>query len=346
MKQGSDIDAERLGGEEAKERPLRPRTFEEFVGQPRIKRVLRTMVHSALRRGEPCDHVLFAGPPGLGKTTLAYILARELGVSLHTTSGPVLEKPGDLAGLLSGLGEGDVLFIDEVHRLHAVVEENLYPAMEDFEFDIVIGQGPHARSMKLQLPRFTMVGATTRAGLLTSPLHDRFGYVARLGFYEPGDLAKIVTRTALLLDLPIDTSGAMEIARRSRGTPRVANRLLRRVHDVAVVQGAPGVDAELADEALRMLEIDEVGFDDMDRRYLRTLIEKFDGGPVGIGTLSAALGEDKDSLEFVYEPYMMQEGYIQRTPRGRVATPRAYQHLGLAVLVDQQQRSLFGGGEG
>ena len=311
------------------ESSIRPSGMEEFVGQDQVKGILQMMLTAARMRGEHCDHILFAGPPGLGKTTLAYIMAREMGVNLHTTSGPVLERKGDLAGLLSGLGERDVLFIDEIHRLSPIIEENLYPAMEDFEFDIVIGEGPHARSIKLQLPPFTLVGATTRAGLLTSPLQDRFGYVARMRYYNPEDLARIVSRSARILDIIVDPTGSHEIARRSRGTPRIANRLLRRVRDFAQVKGADYVDKSVADEALELLEIDQVGFDYMDRLYLSTLIEKFDGGPAGISTLSAAIGEDKDTLEEVYEPYLLQEGYIQRTPRGRVATRRAYQHLGL-----------------
>ena len=316
---------------------IRPSLLEDFIGQKQVKGILSMMLSAAQMRGENCDHILFAGPPGLGKTTLAYIMAREMGVNLHTTSGPVLERKGDLAGLLSGLGERDVLFIDEIHRLNPVIEENLYPAMEDFEFDIVIGEGPHARSLKLQLPPFTLVGATTRAGLLTSPLQDRFGYVARMRYYDVEDLATIVTRSSKILDVSLDASGAREIASRSRGTPRIANRLLRRVRDFALVKGGNVVDRKLANDALQMLEIDEAGFDYMDRLYLQTLITKFDGGPAGISTLSAAIGEDKDTLEEVYEPYLLQEGYIQRTPRGRIATRRAYEHLGLITA---------GGGDG
>jgi Holliday junction DNA helicase RuvB len=335
------------------EKTLRPRSFDDFVGQAKVKDVLGMMVQAAKMRHEHCDHILFAGPPGLGKTTLAYIMARELGVNLHVTSGPVLEKKGDLAGLLSGLGEHDILFIDEIHRLNPVIEENLYPAMEDFEFDIVIGEGAHARSVKLQLPKFTLIGATTRAGLLTSPLHDRFGYVARMRFYDTVDLTSIVRRSALILGVNVDEQGAAEIARRSRGTPRIANRLMRRVRDYAQVRRAECVDQGLADRALTLLEIDSAGFDYMDRLYLETLITKFDGGPVGINTIAAAIGEDKDTLEEVYEPYLLQEGYIQRTPRGRVAMRRAYQHMGLEVAgrvvgelggpadEDEGQRDLF-----
>lgn len=318
--------------EESYEASIRPARLETFVGQGQVKGILKMMLKAARKRQEHCDHILFAGPPGLGKTTLAYIMAREMGVNLHTTSGPVLERKGDVAGLLSGLGERDVLFIDEIHRLNPIVEEALYPAMEDFEFDIVIGEGPHARSIKLQLPPFTLVGATTRAGLLTAPMQARFGYVARMRYYDAEDLSRIVQRSATILKVNIDKGGALEIAGRSRGTPRIANRLLRRVRDFAEVEEVGVVTREVADEALRLLEIDQVGFDYMDRLYLQTLIQKFDGGPAGLSTLSAAIGEDKDTLEEVYEPYLLQEGFIQRTPRGRVATQRAYSHLGLLGL--------------
>lgn len=331
MVERGHITASSQSEEELFERTLRPQSFEDFVGQEKVKSVLRMMVQASSMRREHCDHVLFAGPPGLGKTTLAYILAKEMGVNLHTTSGPVLEKKGDLAGLLSGLEERDILFIDEIHRLNPVIEESLYPAMEDFEFDIVIGEGPHARSVKLQLPKFTVIGATTRAGLLTAPLHDRFGYVARMRYYDAEDLARIVRRTAWLMNIQIDDEGAMEVARRSRGTPRIANRLMRRVRDFVQVKGDPIISKALADEALTLLEIDRAGFDYMDRLYLETMITKFHGGPVGIGTLSASIGEDKDTLEEVYEPYLLQEGYIQRTPRGRIAMKRAYEHLGLEM---------------
>ena len=342
----SDISAGGRSEEQSFESAIRPSDLDEFVGQGQIKSILKMMLKAAKMRGEHCDHILFSGPPGLGKTTLAYIMAREMGVNLHTTSGPVLERKGDLAGLLSGLGERDVLFIDEIHRLNPAIEENLYPAMEDFEFDIVIGEGPHARSLKLQLPPFTLVGATTRAGLLTAPLQARFGYVARMRYYDAEDLSKVITRSAKILDVLVDPTGAFEIARRSRGTPRIANRLLRRVRDFVQVEGADVIDREVADAALTMLEIDKEGFDYMDRLYLSTLIEKFDGGPSGISTLSAAIGEDKDTLEEVYEPYLLQEGYIQRTPRGRVATRRAYEHLGLVwaegrARGDDDQTDLF-----
>jgi Holliday junction DNA helicase RuvB len=331
MTERGEIAPHKQNEEELFERTLRPQSFEDFVGQEKVKNVLRMMVQASQMRREHCDHVLFAGPPGLGKTTLAYILAREMGVNLHTTSGPVLEKKGDLAGLLSGLEERDILFIDEIHRLNPVIEESLYPAMEDFEFDIVIGEGPHARSVKLQLPKFTVIGATTRAGLLTAPLHDRFGYVARMRYYDAEELARIVRRTAWLMNVKLDDAGAEEIARRSRGTPRIANRLMRRVRDFFQVEGGAAITREVADDALTLLEIDHAGFDYMDRLYLETLILKFDGGPVGINTLSASIGEDKDTLEEVYEPYLLQEGYIQRTPRGRVAMGRSYEHLGLEL---------------
>lgn len=307
---------------------LRPRSFSTYVGQQRIKENLLVFVEAARRRKEALDHILLCGPPGLGKTTLAYIVAAELGVQLHTTSGPSMERKGDLAGVLTNLGERDVLFIDEVHRLNAAVEENLYPAMEDFEFDIVIGDGPHARSMKLPLPRFTLVGATTRTGLLTSPLRDRFGMVLRLDFYEPEELRTIVLRSAGILSLEIEERAAAEIAQRSRGTPRIANRLLRRLRDFALVKGDGRVDLDIARFALERLEVDEAGFDKMDRRYLLTIIDKFGGGPVGLDTLSAALGEARDTIEDVYEPYLIQLGFVARTPRGRVVLPRAYAHFG------------------
>jgi len=318
-----------MAEERRAENTLRPKTFADYVGQRRVVDNLRVFVEAALRRGEALDHLLFCGPPGLGKTTLAHIIADALRVDLVVTSGPAVERKGDLAGILTGLKERDVLFIDEIHRLNAVVEENLYPAMEDYQFDIVIGDGPHARSVKLPLPRFTLIGATTRTGLLTSPLRDRFGHIARLDYYDAEALRLIVTRSASILGIGLDGDGAAEIARRARGTPRIANRLLRRVRDFAEVAGKRVVDLEIARNALTRLEIDEMGFDEMDRRLLRTIIEKFGGGPVGIETLSAALGEERDTLEDVYEPYLMQEGYIARTPRGRVALGRAYVHLGL-----------------
>ena len=322
------------------DRSLRPERFEDFVGQDRIKDNLSVFIKAAKARGEALDHVLFCGPPGLGKTTLATIIARELGVSLKTTSGPVLERAGDLAAILTNLQRGDVLFIDEIHRLNRVVEEVLYPAMEDFQLDIIIGQGPSARSIKLDLPRFTLVGATTRTGLLTSPLRDRFGVIDRLNFYAPGELQQIAARSAGLLRIAIDQDAAAEIARRSRGTPRIANRLLRRVRDFAQVAGDGAISRVVVVAAMKRLEVDEKGFDEMDRRLLLTIIEKFDGGPVGLETLAAALGEERDTLEDVYEPYLIQEGFLDRTPRGRQATKRSYEHFGRTRTPSAQERLL------
>ena len=306
---------------------LRPRSLQDYIGQTKAKENLQVFIDAARGRREPLDHVLFYGPPGLGKTTLANIIAQEMGVSIKSTSGPVIEKPGDLAAVLTNLEAGDVLFIDEIHRLSPVVEEILYPAMEDYQLDIMIGQGPSARTIKLDIPRFTLVGATTRAGLLSSPLRDRFGVIIRLEFYRDEELAIIVRRSAGILGIPIDTEGANEIARRSRGTPRIANRLLRRVRDFAQVKGTGVIDREIADLALGCLEVDHRGFDHMDRRLLLTLIDKFAGGPVGLETLAASVGEEKDTIEDVIEPYLLQQGYLNRTPRGRVATPLAYQHF-------------------
>ncbi len=313
--------------EELLELSLRPRTFEEFVGQEALKAKLRVFVAAARKRKEALDHILFCGPPGLGKTTLAHIIANELGVNLKQTSGPAVEKKGDLAGILTNLAEHDVLFIDEIHRLTPTVEENLYPAMEDFAFDVVIGEGAHARSIKLKLKHFTLVGATTRTGLLTSPLRDRFGIVERLDHYPVDDLSKIVARSARMLDVHILPEAVREIGQRARGTPRVANRLLRRVRDFAQVEGDGTVTAAVAASALDRLDVDACGLDAMDRKYLTCITDKFGGGPVGIETLSAALSEERDTLEEVYEPFLLQEGFIQRTPRGRVVTARALQHL-------------------
>lgn len=307
---------------------LRPRTLEEFVGQEEVRRNLGIAITATLGRGEALDHVLVHGPPGLGKTTLAFILAQELGVGFKATSGPVIERAGDLAAILTSLSPRDVLFIDEVHRLPTVVEEILYPAMEDFRLDLVIGQGPGARTVKLDIPPFTLVGATTRAGLLTPALRDRFGLMLRLDFYSPENLARITTRAAGVLGLEIDTQGAWEIARRSRGTPRIANRLLKRVRDYAQVHGDGKINRETAAAALALLDIDQLGFDRMDREILRTIVEKYDGGPVGLDTLSAALCEERDTLEDVYEPFLIQSGFLKRTPRGRVATSLAWDYLG------------------
>jgi holliday junction DNA helicase RuvB len=309
---------------------LRPRSLAEFVGQERIRKVLAMSIEAARKRGEPLDHVLFSAPPGLGKTSLAHIIARELGVNLRVTSGPAIERAGDLAAIVNDLDEGDVLFIDEIHRLARVVEEILYPAMEDFELNIVVGKGPGARTMKLSVKPFTMVGATTRSGLLSSPLRDRFGQHFHLEFYTHGELVQIIQRSAHLLAIRIDSEGALELATRSRGTPRIANRLLRRVRDFAQVNQLPMVTREVALGALELLDIDSCGFDKMDRAILAAIIDKFDGGPVGVETLAAAVGEESDTIGDVYEPYLLQEGFIARTAHGRVATQRAYTHLGRA----------------
>jgi Holliday junction DNA helicase RuvB len=322
------VDPERFEEDAAVGNLLRPPTLDEYVGQERLRQNLKVFIEAARRRGEPLDHVLFSGPPGLGKTTLAYIIAHEMGVGIETTSGPILERAGDLAALLTNLKEGDVLFIDEIHRLSPVVEEVLYPAMEDFQLDILIGQGPSARSIKIDLPRFTLVGATTRSGLLTAPLRDRFGVVSRLEYYSPEELGIIVRRSARILDVHLTDDGAWEVARRSRGTPRIANRLLKRVRDFAEVRHGGVVDRGVADQALHALEVDEAGLDRMDRRVLQIIIDQFRGGPVGIDTLAASVSEQKDTLEDVYEPYLIQQGYLVRTARGRMATEAAYKHLG------------------
>jgi Holliday junction DNA helicase RuvB len=327
--------------EEALERALRPKHLDEYVGQEKIRGQLSIFIEAARKRKEPLDHVLLFGPPGLGKTTLAHIIAREMGVNLRHTSGPVLERAGDLAALLTNLEPNDVLFIDEIHRLSPVVEEILYPALEDYQIDIMIGEGPAARSVKLDLPPFTLVGATTRAGMLTNPLRDRFGIVARLEFYTVTELQRIVTRSSGLLELPISPEGALEIAKRSRGTPRIANRLLRRVRDYAEVRANGEATREVADAALTMLDVDAQGLDVMDRKLLMTVIEKFTGGPVGVDNLAAAIGEERDTIEDVLEPYLIQQGYLQRTSRGRVATSNAYKHFGLALPRSQVTKELW-----
>lgn len=337
------ICAEPQADEIPQEINLRPTSLDEYIGQEEVKRNLRVFIEAAKGRSDALDHVLFHGSPGLGKTSLAHIIANELGVGINSTSGPVIERAGDLAAILTSLKPRDVLFIDEVHRLNHVVEEILYPAMEDFQLDIIIGQGPSARTMKIPLPPFTLVGATTRTGLLTPPLRERFGVIQRVEFYQPEDLQKIITRSARIMEIPIKDEGAYEISRRSRGTPRVANRLLRRVRDFAQVEGDGVITQEIAMHALNMLDVDNQGLDKMDRHIMLTIIEKFNGGPIGLDTLSAAVCEEKDTLEDVYEPFLIQKGYIKRTPRGRVATKIAYKHFNIDFkdTPDQSQKRLF-----
>src|SRR3989440_1791899 len=335
-KRKREVEPEQQGDDARFDSSLRPRSFDEVVGQKALVENLMVFARAAKARGEPLDHLLFCGPPGLGKTSLAHVIANEMGSLIHVTSGPALERKGDLAGILTNLADGDVLFIDEIHRLNPAIEENLYPAMETYTFDIVIGDGAGARAIKLPLKRFTLIGATTRTGLLTGPLRDRFGIVNRLDFYPPGDLQEIVRRSARKLQVQIDDPGAHEIARRARGTPRVANRLLRRVRDFAEVDGDGRVTQKVADRALQRLEVDGAGLDPMDRKILTTLIDKFGGGPVGVDTVATAVGEQPDTLEDVYEPFLMMEGFLVRTPRGRAATPRAYEHLGRKVPTSLQ----------
>jgi Holliday junction DNA helicase RuvB len=337
------ISAESQPDEIPQEINLRPMSLDEYVGQEEVKRNLKVFIEAAKGRSDALDHVLFHGSPGLGKTSLAHIIAYELGVNINSTSGPVIERAGDLAAILTSLQPRDVLFIDEVHRLNHVVEEILYPAMEDFQLDIIIGQGPSARTMKIPLPPFTLVGATTRTGLLTPPLRDRFGVIQRVEFYKPKELQKIITRSAKLLEIPINEDGASEIARRSRGTPRVANRILRRVRDYAQVEGDGIISLKIAMHALDMLDVDNEGLDKMDRHIMITIIDKFSGGPIGLDTLSAAVCEEKDTLEDVYEPFLIQKGFIKRTPRGRIATELAYKHFNILIEEkgDKSQKRLF-----
>ncbi len=332
------IEPKRMEEDLPAENSLRPRRLEEYIGQDRLKENLTVFIEAARLRSESLDHVLFHGHPGLGKTSLATVISNELGVNMRSTSGPVIERQGDLAAILTNLEARDVLFIDEIHRLNHVVEEILYPAMEDFKLDIIIGQGPSARTIKLDLPPFTLIGATTRAGLLSPPLRDRFGLSLRLEFYEVHDLKIIVNRSARILNIAIDDEGALEIAKRSRGTPRISNRLLRRVRDYAEVRADGKITRAVADHALGMLEVDEKGFDRMDRKILSTIIEKYDGGPVGIETLAAAVSEERDTLEDVYEPYLIQVGFLHKTPRGRLATRLAFEHLGISYQAVQQLR--------
>ena len=345
---GSDrlVSPEPVVRERGSDNALRPARLAEYIGQPQVRTSLEIFIKAALGRREPLDHVLFHGFPGLGKTTLSYIIAAEMGAGIKVTSGPVIEKQGDLAAILTSLQEGDVLFIDEIHRLNHAVEEVLYPAMEDFQLDLIIGQGPGARSIKMDLPHFTLIGATTRTGLLTPPLRDRFGVILRLEFYSPEELVEIVRRSAAILGMAIDDSGALELGRRSRGTPRIANRLLRRVRDFAEVGGHPVVTAEVADQALNLLGVDRFGLDEMDRRIMLTIIDKFQGGPIGLETLATVVCEEKNTLEDVYEPFLIQSGFVKRTPRGRVATEQAYHHFHRKPpRPASTQPNLFGSGE-
>ena len=330
-----------LSDESVVELSLRPQRLSEFIGQDRVKESLRIYIDAALARREPLDHALFFGPPGLGKTTLAELIARELGVNIRTTSGPALEKPGDLVGTLTNLRAGDILFIDEIHRLRPVIEEFLYPAMEDFKIEIRLSEGPKAQTITMPIERFTLIGATTRLGMLTPPMRARFGIEQRLNYYPPADLEQIVMRTAEVMNVKVDTAGAQEIAKRSRGTPRVANRLLRRIRDYAQVRANGHVTQSVANDALQLLEVDQFGLDDMDARILKAIIEKFDGGPVGVGTIAAAVGEDVGTLEEVYEPFLVQNGFLQRTPRGRMATAQAYKHFGFNPPSASSQQALF-----
>jgi Holliday junction DNA helicase RuvB len=329
------------GEEENFERALRPKELVDYVGQEKIREQLEIFIGAAKKRKEPLDHLLLFGPPGLGKTTLAHIIANEMGVNLKQTSGPVLEKTGDLAALLSNLEANDVLFIDEIHRISPVIEEILYPAMEDYRLDIMIGEGPSARSVKLELPPFTLIGATTRAGMLTNPLRDRFGIVSRLEFYTNDELAKIVLRSARLLETTIDKKGSSELAKRSRGTPRISNRLLRRVRDYADIKAEGEINEKIANQALKMLDVDLIGLDFMDRVFLKAIIEKFSGGPVGLDNLAAAIGEEKETIEDVIEPYLIQQGFLMRTPRGRVATPQTYKHFGITMPKNNNNENLW-----
>jgi holliday junction DNA helicase RuvB len=333
------VTAARVDEDAQYEAGLRPRRLDEYIGQDRIRENLHVAITAAKQRGEPLDHVLLHGPPGLGKTTLAHVIANEMGVQVKATSGPAIEKPGDLVGIVTDLKAREVLFIDEIHRMSPVIEEILYPALEDYEVDIVIGQGPGARTVKVPVERFTLIGATTRTGLLTSPLRSRFGISHRLEFYTPTDLEEIVRRSAKILGVPIDEPAAAEIARRARGTPRIANRLLRRVRDYAQVRASGTITLEVAHAGLKLLEVDEHGFDDVDRKLLRTIIDKFGGGPVGLGTIAAAISEEKDAIEDIYEPFLIQIGFLDRTPRGRVATPLAYGYFGLAAPDERRRES-------